>query len=81
MKKIEPGTRFHMHVSVNGALKNKAFVGFSDAAGNIMTKKQAEAHLTIMQMKGIKYVRDGDCDNFDPNEGCLGHPIDTEAGE
>lgn len=69
----ERGKNYHMSVSVDGAIRNKAFYGFTDKSGKLMTKKQAEAHLTILQMNGIKLLPMDGCDNFDPEKGCLGH--------
>lgn len=32
-----------------------------------------EAHLKLLDYNGQKYLKIGDCDNWDEEKGCLGH--------
>lgn len=63
----------HMSVSVSGALRNKAFYGFSDGTGKLMSKRAAEAELLWLVAQGVEVIPMDGCDNFDPKEGCRGH--------
>ncbi len=65
--------KIHMRMSVDGAIRNKAFKGFTDGDGTALSPKYAEAKLRIMQAQGIKYLKVGECDNWSEEEGCLGH--------
>lgn len=63
----------HMRLDIKGCIRNKAFEGFMFENGNPMTREQAEHYLLLELNKGIKFLPLGKCDNFDFNEGCLGH--------
>lgn len=65
--------RYHMRMDIKGALMNKSFKGFTDGKGNPLSPKMAEAHLRILDYNGQKYLKIGDCDNWDEEKGCLGH--------
>lgn len=70
-----------MRMLIAGAIRNKAFSGFSDN-GRELTRKEAETELRRLLAEGHKYLLVGDpkeCPNFDPKgEGCPGHP-DNES--
>lgn len=38
-----------------------------------MSGELAEHMLTELLAKGVKFIPCGDCDNWSPTEGCLGH--------
>lgn len=65
--------RYHLQINIKKALRNKAFRGFTDDKGNPLPPKMAEAHLKLLDYNGIKFLKVGDCDNWDEEEGCLGH--------
>ena len=65
--------RTHMAVSVAGALRNKAFYGFTDGSGKLMSKAAAKAELLRLQAHGVEVIPMDGCDDFDPKEGCRGH--------
>lgn len=64
--------KYHMRMSISGAIRNKAFKGFM-VNGRELPPKVAEAHLRILENNGVKYLKVGDCDNWDEEKGCLGH--------
>lgn len=70
--------KYHISLSISGAIRNKSFKGFADDKGNPMPPKVAEAHLKIMQYEGKKLMKIVDCDNWDEEKGCLGHPEEKE---
>ena len=70
---ICPGTKVHMSISVDGALRNKTFSGFQFDDGRQMTRAEAKKQLEKLQAQGIKAIGSNKCDNFDPSEGCKGH--------
>lgn len=72
-------TTYHMRISVRGALRNKAFKGWTGDNGEPLTPKRAEMELKMMRHKGIKYFPMGQCEGFDPETGCPGHPVEEEA--
>lgn len=64
---------FHMRQSVDGALRNRAFDHFQRPDGSDMSGEEAEHRLTELQAQGVKYIPCGECDNWSPTKGCLGH--------
>ena len=66
---IERGKSYHMSVSVDGAIRNKAFYGFTDSSGKLMTKKASGGAFDYIENEGIKLLPMDGCDNFDPEEG------------
>jgi hypothetical protein len=46
---------------------------FFDDNGNAMTDAEARIALQERLDAGDKYIPSGNCDNFDPQKGCLGH--------
>jgi hypothetical protein len=70
-----------MRMDIKGAIRNKAFRGFTDDEGNELPPKIAEAYLKLLDYNGQKYLKIGDCDNWDDEKGCLGHkdnPMEDE---
>ena len=63
----------HFSVDIAGAINNKAFDMFDDDDGKPMPADKAEAFLRSELAKGHKLIPSGDCDNFSPLTGCLGH--------
>ena len=66
----EKPTIFHMSASIEGLLRYKpAFLGklFN------MNGKEAKAELLALKAKGHKLIPSDNCDNFCPENGCLGH--------
>ena len=75
-------TRHHMRVDIQGALRNwtdKSNVGvWRDDQGKVLSPKDAKANLLLAQSKGYKFLPVGDCEGFDSQTGCPGHPIQEE---
>lgn len=73
---------FHLRIDLRGALMN-----WSDHEWrNCVTGKDGKT-LTPVEVKrgfldelanGNDYIPLGDCDNFDPKHGCMGHPVHDE---
>ena len=73
-------TTYHMAMSVEGAIRNRAFKGFTDDKGNPMTEAQAETELFNLLKSGIELIPlSPDCEGFDPIKGCPGHPVPEDA--
>lgn len=71
---LQPGRKFHMSLNVKGALLNKySMDALHDDDGRLMSRGEAKERLELLDFQGIKYVPSDDCDNFDPQKGCLGH--------
>jgi hypothetical protein len=68
---------YHLAQSVVGALlnwKDKDWVNVcKDDNGNWMTPSQVKKEFKRLQKEGIDLIPMGECDNFDPKKGCLGH--------
>lgn len=67
----------HMRLDIKGALKNwstKDFRGLLvDDSGTALPPDKAKEFLFDELAKGNLYMPIGECDNFDPKQGCLGH--------
>jgi protein gp37 len=70
---IGGGQRLHLACDVRGMLRNRSFSSILDDQGNELPRERAEAHLQTLADNGVKLVRTGGCDNFDPQTGCRGH--------
>lgn len=68
------GTYYHMCMSVRGAIRNKAFGGFTDKSGKPVSKAKVQEFLLDELSKGHEVVPMGECDNFCYKTGCKGHP-------
>ena len=75
--------RFHMCQSVSGPLRNWSGKQWNDATEWITrddgTKfsngEELEFHFQCLLDSGNRVIPIGECDNFDPQTGCKGHPI------
>lgn len=66
-------TSMHVHASVEGMIKNRAFKGLCDNDGRPLTEAEAEDQLRMLRWQGVKLIPGNGCDNFDKDKGCLGH--------
>lgn len=68
--------RYHMKMDIRGALRNwddRLMRGTITDNGRVLSNLEARAMLMTELAKGTKYLPCGDCDNWDPVHGCLGH--------
>lgn len=64
----------HMQLSIIGALKNWSESDFNSLAkDNNMTGKEMKEHFIDLLSEGTLFIPYGECNNFDPKKGCLGH--------
>jgi hypothetical protein len=66
--------KYHMRLDIKGTLINRSFKGFQDDNGKDLNPKEVERNLLELLSQGKKYLPMGGCDNFDEENGCLGHP-------
>ncbi len=70
--------RVHLCISIRGALKNwntSDFMHlFKRDDGTTLTAQEAREYLLDELESGKKVLPVGDCDNFDFQNGCKGHP-------
>lgn len=64
----------HLGLSVEGALRNRSFDGYTDDNGRPLTRDQARAELEALRDRGVKMLPMGECDRFSSETGCPGHP-------
>lgn len=67
----------HLSLNIEGALKNaKAFVGCieTEDGKTLNTVAEVKAFFKEQLAMGRKYLPYGECDNFDYQHGCKGHP-------
>lgn len=69
-------TRHHMRLCVRGAIRNQMFGGLQHNDGRPMTRDEAFDALCDCLKAGKEYVPIGECDNWDDEKGCLGHPCE-----
>jgi len=48
---------------------------FTKKGGGNYTMYELKEEFLRMYSEGILYIPYGDCDNFDPKKGCLGHEV------
>ena len=70
-------TKYHMRMSVRGALRNRSFDGLEHDDGRPMSRAEACDTLLELLKQGKEYIPVGDCDNWD-GERCQGHPVEKE---
>lgn len=72
----------HMCVEIRGALWNRSYLrdGFKHPDGRAMTSLEAFNALCDELAKGRQVLPLGPCDNFDYQQGCLGHPDSANEG-
>ena len=73
-------TRYHCCLDISGGIKNAKFlVGSLQVDGRTLrTASEVKAFLQCELDKGRSVLPIGDCDNFDYQTGCKGHPIPEE---
>lgn len=78
-------TRRHMSANIEGMLRNykgKKMDGLlNDEDGKEMSDKQARKFLAECLEKGWRLIPCGDCEGFDNQTGCPGHPITKKQYE
>lgn len=74
--------RIHLHVSVDGALRNpEPYIGAVKVDGKTLnTRAEVKAFFEYQRAMGRKLLPLGECDNFDYETGCRGHEIEEESG-
>lgn len=78
----------HISVSVRGAIglpdsELKSWIGNirdDDTGETIWSVRELRLCLAEMLAEGCEYIRNTECDNFDPLVGCLGHPVMQTRG-
>lgn len=75
----------HMSANIEGMLRNygkKSMAGLiEDENGKPMSDKQARLFLAECKAKGWRLIPCGDCEGFDYQTGCPGHPVTNEEPE
>jgi hypothetical protein len=75
----------HMRIDVRGALMNWSDSEWRDCvrgnSGKILTPAEVKAGFLDELAEGNLFLPLGDCDNFDPKEGCKGHPVEEENSQ
>lgn len=75
-------TYSHMKMSIKGAIRNRAFRGFTNSeTGRELSPREGEEYLLDCLEKGWKYLPLGDCPGFDYMTGCPGHEVEDETEE
>lgn len=79
-------TSYHMCMSVQGALRNRTYRlrgALMHDDGREMSEIEAFDALCDELVQGHAVMKVSDCDNFDYQNGCLGHPVhdDDDDGE
>lgn len=78
-------TRRHMCMNIEGALRNygkKSMAGLiTEDSGAEWTDKMVRNYLQECLAKGYRVIPMGDCEGFDYQKGCPGHPITKEQYE
>ena len=83
-RKLNVSCRFHVATSIEGllALKDRDIQAmlpfFSGLDGEPAPSSVEEVREELQKelAEGHRLIRAHGCDNFDPVEGCLGHPLD-----
>lgn len=72
---------FHIHLDIEGAIRNGSCKGFTDEHGHPVRPAVARDMLRLKLARGEKYLLVGktsECPNFSPETGCPGHPDKPE---
>lgn len=76
-------TNYHLCIDINGVLRQtgrefaKNFKGvMKDSAGRLMSVAEVRVEFEQAQARGWKVMPTTECDNFDYQTGCKGHPED-----
>ena len=73
---------FHMCLDVRGALMNwndREMKGVFKDNGRVLSVREAKEFLMDEIAKGHRVIPIGDCDTFDFETGCPGHPVDADS--
>ena len=71
--------RLHVSTSIDGLLAlrdnqlSRMLNSIQDENGEHPTLEEFRKYLNEEKVKGHRYLRSSQCDNFDPVNGCLGH--------
>jgi hypothetical protein len=69
----------HMRIDIRGAIMNWSDSEWrnciKDNDGKMLSPDEVKRGFLEELSKGNDYLPLGDCDNFDPKKGCLGHPV------
>jgi hypothetical protein len=71
--------RVHMSLSVEGAMHWPARLRkdlLQDEDGRALSAAETLKTLRGLFAEGVRYLPIGNCDNFDDQQGCLGHPAE-----
>lgn len=73
-----PVTRYHCCLDISGGIKNaRMWRSCITVDGKLLqTEKEIKAFLREQQAMGRRVLPIGDCDNFDYQTGCKGHPVE-----
>lgn len=73
-----PMTRFHCCLDISGGIKNARMWRNCITVDRrlLQTEKEVRAFFREQQAMGRKVLPIGDCDNFDYQTGCMGHPVE-----
>ncbi len=80
-------TKYHLCIDISGALRNwtaKNFARYYFGSvlhddGRSMTHAEAIFMLKENRAMGRRVLPIGECDNFDYQNGCMGHPAEKEV--
>lgn len=69
-------TTIHLSQSIDGLLRYKNLTDVCES-DEFKTDKDIRNELLRRKAAGELYISVGECDNFDPKVGCLGHPSEA----
>lgn len=69
-------TTIHLSQSIDGLLRYKDLTDVCES-DEFKTDKAIRSELLRRKAVGELYISVGECDNFDPKIGCLGHPSEA----
>lgn len=75
---------YHMQLDIKGCLRNwgpNSHGGITDDAGRQLSNAEAKDGLLEELAKGHRYLSFGSCPDFDPVNGCPGHPDEKSTPE
>lgn len=73
-----PMTRFHCCLDISGGIKNARMWRNCITVDRrlLQTEKEVRAFFLEQQAMGRRVLPLGDCDNFDYQTRCMGHPVE-----
>ena len=69
-------TSIHLSQGIDGLLRYKDLTDVCES-DEFKTDKDIRNELLRRKAAGELYISVGECDNFDPKVGCLGHPCEA----